>query len=389
MMNQLRLRSCTIFALLLLMPLGVAAKTTKKKGIPVHWYQPTIQPSNKPDYVIINLPGRTRSNIPIVIEISKAYTVKSNVKNKKWNQKLKDLTFKSNGKGFFDLKIEVPIGLLQIPILFSKYLDTKGEPILLTVDTTDSQIKLNVDIRERPKPKVQTPPAFETIYEAGGALTYISHDQSIAGDLGIGSVDSNSTGIVGIYAQLSVIQEMWQFRSSFKYAPMEADDQINGLPVRDAESDLMQFRADGFYVLNPAARTFWLLGGIDYLSQPLLTLDAFSEYHIVSFGSLRARVGFWYEYIDSSWSFAASGSYLHPFYLSVDSGELEYNPKYTFQFEGQFMLNAGTQFRYGPVFSYEMINYDYDFRDSGSGTINQGTNDVSILEVQINGVYTF
>jgi hypothetical protein len=358
-----------------------------KNNTPVRWYPPKVRVSTKAGFSNVILYGRTRSNIPILVDLSKAYTLKSEVKNKKWNKGIENPTFKSNDRGLFKITIELPKGLVQVPILFNKYLDTSGDPILLTFNVGETDVKLNVKISPRPvKNKIaQAPEVYPRSYFAGVALGYYNQTQTYTR----ADTEVPITGFQ-LMSSISMRDENWGANAAFKFAPVTTEKTIRGWNVVEDSASAFNLHTEALYRIVKSNRNFWFLGGLDYINLPLSTINSLLEVRLVEYSALRLRVGALFETYVNRWNFNASVSYLHPFYLSVSTGELEYEPGYTLQAEGQVTYQFSDQWAAGGLATYEMSKFDYDFSDTSTFTSsNKDTNEAQNIELSIIGYYSF
>jgi hypothetical protein len=381
--------------------------TQKNTKIKLYWFEPKIEPATQKDSSIVHLYGLTQENMPIAIDFENIYVLKRTGSNTKVRPKGIQSAIKSDQNGRFELVFELPHGLSQVPILFNKYIDTKGIPLLLTIDVSSKNIKLNVKISERPEDKAKrlaeeeaqkaalaqaqtaSKAEFATKFSAGLGFGLSDFSMTTKVDGVSTGLDVSSSDIVSPKIHASAEFENWWYKFSYEMASHESERYIDSLYVVTPDFSTSRLNLQVNYLLSSGARSFWLMSGVDYSSLPIFAVTALSTIETVDFSILRVIAGFGYKTETDSWLFESALALYHPIYLQVSSGEIEYSAKTT------FLLSLDTYYKYtenwhiGAGVKYEMSSYDYDLTDTALSISNSSSVDYTSMSAHIMANYQF
>lgn len=340
---QRKLIIFTLICIACVLGTGLARAQTVKSI----WYKPTLEASPTTGCSIVHLYGKTKPGTPVFVDVDNIEIIRQVDPNLKFKPRPILSSVKSDQVGNFELVLELPNGLVQLPIIFDKYLNTSGEPLLLTLGVSEQNVQMNVKISERPvKKKIKK---FRPKYEVGVGLGFVSINETSSAN-GFSERKLSDSSFLNPRITASNINRNWWF----KFA----------LELESLQQSLAQIQVEARYRLINSSRHFWLIGGLSQQSIPLVTVDGANNMQLVKISALRYVAGAAYFYEMKKWKALASATFNYPFYVNLDSGALSYTPKYDFNLYSEIKYRYSKTWFYGMSLAYELNSFGYDLRNS-------------------------
>lgn len=328
---------------------GLAYSQTPKSSKSI-WYKPTLEPSPTEGCSIVHLYGKTKPNTPIFVDVENIVVIRQTDPDLKFKPRPILSSVKSDQAGNFELVLELPNGLVQLPITFDKYLNTSGAPLLLTLGVSEQNVQMNVKISERPvKKKVKE---FGTRYEVGVGLGFVSFSETSKAN-GFSERTFSDSSFLNPRITASNINLNWWFNFA--------------LELESLGQSLMQIQVDARYRLSSSNRRFWVIGGLSQQSIPLVTVDAANNMQLVKISALRYVAGVGYFHEIKKWKGFVAATYNYPFSVNLDSGALSFTSKYDFNLSSEIKYRYSKNWIYGMNIGYELNSFGYDLRNSQKG----------------------
>ncbi len=247
-----------VFLCILVLFISCASYSESPAPLSVKWYQPQILRSIKPGYARVRLLGQTESNSSISFTTEKIPFVDKDNKVFKISklELSKDSVIQVDKTGAFEMDVDLPIALAQIPITIQAPDGRKKNFQLPLQVTEDSAIVIdNASISSSPYSRKQW-----GVWLGVGAnlLVYDQTISELSTDIGYQSFKGPS-----YFAKFySVLSPAWAFQSTYNSSPGESTSS-DAISVKQGEYNWVFYTAEVTYFPN-----HWKVSGrFSYLTE--------------------------------------------------------------------------------------------------------------------------
>ncbi|MBS1969442.1 MAG: hypothetical protein JSU04_04010 [Bdellovibrionales bacterium] len=341
-------------------------------SLEVEWYPPETEKGRTPDRARVVVSGRTTANSRIQVD-GESVTIMNKVTGAS-NAKIDSRETRSNFEGFFEVALELPQGLAQIPIQITTG-DRTQKTFMISVDV--KIVKNNIDEVRINNTKISRnkPPAAAKRFRlwAGAGWTYQSYNQSTTGspDLQFSTVQAPGVVLRGGY---------WGEKFGLDLYFRDAPGKITADPPLTVKTDSYHWRtleAKGLYQFDrgPGSRMMglpsqWQLRfGAQKHQVPYLNINASNEISVSDVDITTATLGIGLLLgQEQSWSYEFALGLQQPMSASAADGDFTLSSKMAYE------VQIGAAYKFAPnwrlgVFSYtQSLDYTYDYKPTSSTT---------------------
>lgn len=341
----------------------------------VEWYPPETEKGQTPDRARVVISGRTTANSRIQVD-GESVTVMNKVSGPSTG-KIDGRETRSNFEGFFEMSLELPQGLAQIPIQVTTA-DRSQKTFMISVDV--KIVKNNVDEVKINNTRISRnkPPAAAKRFRlwAGAGWTYQSYNQTTSSSPNLNFTTVQAPGMVfrGGYWGESFGLDLY-----FRDAPgkIEADTPFT---VKTSDYHWRTLEAKGLYQFDrgPSSRiaglpSQWQLRfGTQSHQVPYLNINASNEISVIDGNVTTATLGVGLLLgQEQAWSYEFAFGLQQPMSSSMSGGDYTITPKTAFEAQLGAAYKFAPNWRLG-VFSYtQSLEYAYEFKPTG-GSLKTG-----------------
>lgn len=349
-----------------------SAPTPRETALDVEWYPPETEKGRTPERARVVISGRTSANSRIQVD-GESVTIMNKVTGPN-TAKIDGRETRANFEGFFEMALELPQGLAQIPIQVST-VDRAQKTFMISVDV--KIVKNNVDEVKINNTRISRnkPPAAAKRFRlwAGAGGTYQSFNQSTSGakDLQFNTMQAPGIVVRGGYWGDSFGLDLY-----FRDAPgtIVADPPLT---VKTSEYHWRTLEAKGLYQFDrgPGSRmgglpSQWQLRfGTQSHQVPYLSINASNEISVIDASVTTATLGLGLLLgQEQNWSYEFALGLQQPMSSSISEGDFTITPKMAFEAQIGAAYKFAPNWRVG-VFSYtQSLNYAYEFKPTSGAT---------------------
>lgn len=348
-----------------------AAGRPRAAAVPeVEWYAPEIEKSSLQDRSRVIVTGKTQPGSNVQIDGDSITVIKDGGRGMS-TAKIRNAWGRANFEGFFEIALELPQGLAQIPVLITTAKNVE-KTFLISVDVkispkTNDTVKLTNNKVSTSKP----PAAAKKIrIWSGLGFTYQSYNQTTTG-----AADLNFTTLQapGIVARGGYWGERWGLDFYFRDAPGKI---VAAAPLK-IQSDTYHWQtleAKGLYQFErgPNSRLWglpsqWQLRfGAQQHQIPFFDIDASNNVNIRDHSLTTATLGIGLLLAqEQSWSYEFAVGLQQP--ISSGASQGTYTLASPFAYEAQI----GAAYKFAPnwrlgIFSYtQSLSHTYELEETG------------------------
>ena len=292
----------------------------------------------------------------------------------KFQPKVEQNQVVANAKGVFRLRLQVPSGLMQVPITFIQNHEAKNS-ILLTMRVDPKDVSLNVKvIRSKKIVKViQAPKARYSFF--GGYAPMSLQQKSNLGTLG--HKQNNESAPMAFEIGGEMKYSKWWWLAGISYA--KAD-----------KSTLQGMAVSGRYLLSDAQ--LWLDLEVDAQNFPLIAVNngaPTSPEVLINTQIFRAGVGVTYIVRPVNTIYQTSFFYRMPFSIKADRGQVIYNSLFVASIEAEMIFPSENRWSWGFGVNAEQSSFKYEYNNTPAGIINSGQGDNTVMTALLKMQYDF
>lgn len=338
-------------------PEGISFQNTPEKQDTVVWYEPKVLPAKIPGENIISLFGKTKPNTVVQVNAGNIILIQQSDPKLKFQPKVEQSQVIANAKGFFLLRLRLPSGLMQVPIVFSYGREAKNS-ILLTMRVDPKDVSLNVKVI-RAKKVIKIVQAPTARYSLIGGLAPVSMQQkSKLGALGNSQNNESAPMTLKIGAEMKYSK--WWWLADYTFGKAE-------------KSTLQSMSVGGRYLLSDAQ--LWLDLDIDAQYLPLIAINngsPNSEQVLIDSQVFRAGIGITYFVRPATAIYQTSFFYRMPFSIKADRGQVIYNSLFTASLEAAVLFPYENRWSWGLGVKAEQSSFKYEYNNTPAGIVNSG-----------------
>jgi hypothetical protein len=336
----------------------------------VEWYPPETEKSQMPDRSRVVISGKTRSSAKVQID-GDSVTVMNKLTGPS-TAKIESREVRANFEGFFEVSMELPQGLAQIPIKVSTP-DKSQKTFMISVDVKLVKNKVDeVQIANTKVTRSKPPAAAKRIrLWAGAGGTYQSLNQTTSGSA---NLQFNTVQAPGVVVRGGYWGEDFGLDLYFRDAPGQVAADAP-LTVATKSYHWRTLEAKGLYQFErgPGSRMMglpsqWQLRfGMQSHQVPHLDIDASNVITVLDANIQTATLGIGLLLgQEKDWSYEFALGLQQPMSASMSGGTFTISPKLAYEAQIGAAYKFAPNWRLG-IFSYtQSLDYTYDYKATGA-----------------------
>jgi hypothetical protein len=352
----------------------------ENEAVSVQWYEPKVQPSTVANLNYVSLVGLTEPSTSVQVDAKNIIVIQPADPNTKIQPRVGETLVKSDAKGFFRLRLFMPNGLSQVPILL-KNPQGATHTVLLTMRVDPKDVSLNVKVIRPTKTKIVTvvekPPVLYSI-GAGWAPSMFHEALSPSGQP---SLDTQFTSIPAVRVEADLKSSKWWILGNYQLASNAAPSTLDGRNVKSGNYNLQSALLEARYRLNETENELWADLGASAFFFPLLTLNNTNEILLTEARLFSLRLGLSYFIKAEKFDYTGSIYYREPVAIKVASGEVAYTSQYSFVLNGEVNYKWTNRWSWGASGEFESTSFNYEYTNSPSQIANKGSGSLTNLQV--------
>ncbi len=364
------------------------ALAAEREPISVQWFEPKVLPTDVKGLTYVNLVGKTSPNVTVQVNPDSIIVIQPADPKNKELPRIGETLVKSEGRGYFRLKLFMPNGLSQVPISFRK---DNGEQnsILLTMRVDKDDASLNVKVTRPTKTKIvkvmEKPPVK---FSVGLGLAPLSFSEKLS-PTGLADLKLQQTSFQALRLETSIKSIKWWWLLQYEMATFKAPSSLDDRTVKGGNTNLQAALIGGRYRLNNAENELWASVDVDGRFFPLMTVNTSNEVNFVDTKIFRLGLGLSYLIKGEKMDYSTSLFYREPISIKVGSGELTYASKYTASLQAKMNYHLNDNWRIGAGAEAEFTTFNFEYLNSPALTTNKGTGSFNVFQVLANVQYWF
>lgn len=376
----------TILISLFFLPPSLFA--AENEPIAVQWYEPKVQPSTVANLNYVSLVGWTETNTSVQIEPKNIIVIQPADPHTKVQPRVGETLVKSDAKGFFRLRLFMPNGLSQVPILLK---NARGvtHTVLLTMRVDPKDVSLNVKVIRPTKTKIVTvvekPPVQYSI-GAGWAPSMFHETLTPSGQ---SDLDTQFTSIPSVRLEADLKSSKWWILGNYQMASNTAPSTLGGRTVKGGSFNLQSALLEARYRLNESENELWADLGAGALFFPLLAVNSTNEIQPTEARLFTLGLGLSYLIKSEKFDYTGSIYYREPVAIKVASGEVAYTSQYSIALNADVNYKWTDRWSLGASGEIDTSAFSYEYTNSPSQIANKGSGKITNLQALAKIRYLF
>jgi len=399
-MNLVKKPYAFLLSLLLLSAAGqTSASSTKgqalSREVEIEWYPPETEQSKVPDHAILVISGKTRPGAQIKVEGENVTVLTSTSKSQSQVSPAKNIIKTkqtvANALGYFELSMDFPQGLIQIPILVTTP-DQNQNTFLINFNVSLTNVKMNKEVTTK-----KTPAAAKSVrLWFGLGTTYQTYSQSVANTT---DVTLQNTASPSILARAGYWGSRWGFDFFFRDAPGKIDSAVQPFRISSDHYHWQTIEGRGHYQFTRGNRSrLWgmpsqwlLLFGSQFHKMPFLDIDATNAVAVHQHQLVMATLGVGLLLAqERDWSYEFALEYQTPLSTSAESGSVfKVSSPIAFDVRLGVTNKLARNWRTG-IFAYlQSHKYSFNYTNANSGSSIAGSQSLFYSTVDMHIGYEY